>query len=490
MKKLNKILSVSLLFGVLILTACEDRTDLTAPGKPSTGTADFTTMVSIGNSLTAGFANNALYESAQEYGYTSLIAKQVGANFVQPLISDPGIAGRLEISQVVTENGSIKNVVITPNANVGTPLNSTYAAPYNNLGIPGAILYDLVDTTDFAAKSAARKNPFFQIVLRNAAFGKSVIQQALKLNPTFVTLWIGNNDVLGYATSGGTKGTDATFTKPTEAAVFAFLYNQVATALTDPTGKRKVVTATIPDVSAIPFFTTVGPQVGFAISQAKLANPSILGLFYQKAGETIASGLATPEDLLTNKVLVTLSSSSYASLIGQPTDKFYTDNGIPIPAGIDVTKPFGLHPQNPWPNAFILDLDEQAIVSSAVTAFNSTINSVATANGWGVVDINKIFKDIKTKEATTGPTYYDGIPFSTTFLSGNLFSLDGVHPSKQGYAIVANEFIKVINSKFGASIPLINVSTIPGSVKLSKQKIDKIFNLKISPQSLSRVSYF
>lgn len=490
MKKFNKIFTLALLAGVILFTACEDRTDLTAPGKPSTGSADFTTMVSIGNSLTAGFESNALYESAQEYGYTNQIAKQVGANFVQPLISDPGIAGRLEISNVVIENGGIKTVVINSNANLGTPLNSTYAAPFNNLGIPGAILYDLIDTTDFAAKSAARNNPFFQIVLRNQAFGKSVVQQALKLNPTFVTLWIGNNDVLGYATSGGTKGTDATFSKPTEAAVFGFLYNSVATALTDPTGKRKVVTATIPDVSAIPFFTTVGPQVGYAISQAKLLNPAIMGLFYQKTGETIASGLATPEDLLSNKVLVTLTSSSYAALIGQATDKFYTDNNIPIPAGIDVTKPFGLHPQNPWPNAFILDLDEQAIVSAAVSAFNTTINTVASANGWGVVDVNKIFKDIKTRETTTGPTYFDGVPFSTKFLSGNLFSLDGVHPSNQGYAVIANEFIKVINTKFNASIPLVNVSTIPGSIKLSKQKLDKIFNIKISPKSLSRVSYF
>jgi len=65
MKTLNKILASFLLCGVLIFTACEDRSDLTAPGKPNSGSADFTTMVSIGNSLTAAFANNALYESSQ-----------------------------------------------------------------------------------------------------------------------------------------------------------------------------------------------------------------------------------------------------------------------------------------------------------------------------------------------------------------------------------------------------------------------------------------
>lgn len=490
MKKLNIIFSTILFFSLLIFTACEDKSDLTAPGKPNTGSADFTTMVAIGNSLTAGMQSNALFESSQEYGFANLIAKQAGANFVQPLISEPGIAGRLEISQVITGANGIENVIITPNSSTGAPLNLNYSAPYNNLGIPGAILYDLVDETDFTTKSNARKNPFFQIVLRDTAFGKSVVKQALKLNPTFITLWIGNNDVLGYATSGGTKGTDLTGKKPTDAATFGFLYNQVATALADPTGKRKVVTATIPNVTAIPFFTTVGPKVGFAISQAKLANPTILGLFYQKNGETVASGLATTDDLLTNKVLLTLSGSAYASLIGQPTDKFYTDYGIPVPAGIDVTKPFGLHPQNPWPDVFILDLDEQAIVANAVSSFNSTINSVAAANGWGIVDINKIFQNIKDKESTTGPTYYDGVPFSTSFLSGNLFSLDGVHPTSQGHAIVANEFIKVINSKFNANIPLINVSTIPGSIKLAKQKLNKFFNIKFSPNSLNRVSYF
>ena len=45
---------------------------------------------------------------------------------------------------------------------------------------------------------------------------------------------------------------------------------------------------------------------------------------------------------------------------------------------------------------------------------------------------------------------------------------DGVHPTAQGQAIIANEFLKVINSKFGANYSLIDVSTIPGSIGLAK----------------------
>jgi hypothetical protein len=44
------------------------------------------------------------------------------------------------------------------------------------------------------------------------------------------------------------------------------------------------------------------------------------------------------------------------------------------------------------------------------------------------------------------------------------FSLDGIHPTSQGYGIIANEFIKAVNTKYNASIPLVDVSTIPGSL--------------------------
>ena len=58
----------------------------------------------------------------------------------------------------------------------------------------------------------------------------------------------------------------------------------------------------------------------------------------------------------------------------------------------------------------------------------------------------------------------NGINFTTTYVSGGLFSLDGVHPSNQAHGIIANEFIKAINTKFGANIPLVDVSSIPGSL--------------------------
>ena len=463
--KIKNIITSAFVASLILMFACEDHTDLTGPGPVDTGDIDFTSYVAIGNSLTAGFQNNALYENSQVLSFGKIIAGQVGTSFQFPNISEPGIAGRLEVSEIESSNGQIENIIIVPNSGVGQPTNLDHAAPYNNLGIPGAILFDLIDETDFAQKSAARNNPFFSIVLRDAAFGSNVVQQALNLQPTFITLWIGNNDVLGYATSGGTQGTDLTGTQPTDPATFAFLYNEVATALADTSGYRKVAAANIPDVASIPYFTTVGPQMA-----AGLEALGVPAMVYQRNGETIGTGVATPDNLKTGDILITLTGSSTAGLLGDTSGKYYSDNNIPVPDTIDTSKPFGFDSQNPWPDVFTLDADEIGITIAATNSFNGTISGIVGtySESWVLVDINSFFNEMKEAEESVGGMMIDGINFTTEYVSGNAFSLDGVHPTTQGYAIVANEFFNALNKKFDSNIPTVNVSTYPGSLPLVK----------------------
>lgn len=444
---------------VLIFLSCDDYTDLTPPVPNQTsGSANFSRFVVLGNSITAGYQSGALYESAQEYSYGNLIAKRVETPFEMPIISDPGLGGRLEIQ-------SMDPFALYANPSSGTAINTSYGTAYNNLGVPGALTYDILfaksSTTCASYVFANSPNQYFDIVLRNYKWNLGTpLEQALYQKPTFITLWIGNNDVLGYATSGGTSPS-----VPTTLDQFQQLYGGISQTLAQYVSQSgaKVVVANIPSITAIPFFTTVGPQIAI--------NPNIpwsslaLGFVYQKAGESgIGSGSATQQNLLNGNVLITLTGSSYAPLLGQPTGKFYRDYHFPaLPAGIDTTKPFGFHPQNPWPNALILDAGEISIANSAVTSFNSVIAGMATNFDFGLVDINTAFNSFKTGKVV------DGITFSTMYVSGGLFSLDGVHPSNQAHAIVANEFLKVINTKYGASIPLIDVSSIPGSLILHKK---------------------
>ena len=442
---------IFLALSTLLFVACEDRSDLTAPSLPNTGDAEFSRFVTIGNSLTAGYQSGSLYESSQVYSLGKIIADQVGANFEQPIISEPGIPGKLELHDL--------KPTILPNSQMGEPTNLNYAAPYNNLGVPGAILYDLIDETDLTTKYASRQNPYFQIVLRNqAAFGASIIKQALVLQPTFVNLWIGNNDVLGYATSGGTKGTDAaTGTLPTDVPTFTFLYNQVATALTDTSGYRKIAVANIPDVQNIPFFTTVGPKL--ASSLTAMGVPAMVYQTHSSPGY----GVATTSDLETGKVLLTLTGSAATAYLGDRSGAFYSATGIPVPAGVVTDSAFGFSPYNPWPDMFTLDPTEIVIAQTATSGFNNVIGSTVAANpsSWVLIDVNLYFDDI-----ADGGLVLDGINFTTSFILGNTFSLDGVHPTTRGYAVLANKFISEINNKFNASIPPVSVSSYPASIDL------------------------
>ena len=204
-----------------------------------------------------------------------------------------------------------------------------------------------------------------------------------------------------------------------------------------------------------------------------LANPEVQGLFYQKHGEVVATGLTDFSDPATTPLL-TLTGGAYAPLVGQDsTGKWYRDlaalKGLDVTTllgmmpGIDTLQTFGLHPQNPWPDALTLDGDEIITAQNAVNEFNGYISDAVTANGFALFDANALFDEISEHG-------YDKyvIHLTTEFARGGLFSFDGVHPSNVGYAVIANEFIEAINSKFGVDIVKVNVPAIANNPIIGK----------------------
>lgn len=430
----------------LLVGSCGDFKKSSVVSPPSNGSLDFTRYVSLGNSLTAGFQNGALYQSAQAYSYPNLIAKQAGGSaFQQPLISDPGIGGRLKI---ISLSGP---VIGSDPAAGGVPLNSTLSRPYNNLGVPGAILYDLTDTTNFTIKSGQRSNPFFQIVLRSSALGTSAVAQALALQPTFMSVWIGANDVLGYATSGGTTGTDpATHSLPTDIPTFTYLYDLTMSALLNGAPNAKFVVANIPDVTSIPFFTTA-PTVAVdpATQQPIIVNGQPIPLIVMRhdANGNLYAGQANP---------------AYDFILLTGLDSLEAGVGVPTALG-GTGRPLG--------DQFVLDSLEVATVRNATQGFNQAIAAFANSNPTRVamVDAYTILGNVAKSGYTS-----DGITLRTAYIQGGMFGLDGIHPTSQGYAVVTDEFVKAINAKFGSNIPLYPISEAPSSIVLAKGTASRI----------------
>ncbi len=477
MNALKKLFALLALFGLAAFIGCTDEAPTDLLPKPGLGSVTISKYVAVGNSLAAGYQSSGLYKSAQTYSYPKLISDQLklaGATlgtFEQPYWSDPGNpdpktgkAARYVIISLADPN----NPVIGPKGETPTavaPENAaTLARPYDNLGLPGAPLAGFMDTV------GTYQGGFGAAIIRGAGgLPKSQFRAVKALQPQLVTFWLGNNDVLGYATTGGTSPA-----APTPLATFTFLYNQALDTLKKSVAGVKIIVGTIPNVTTIPFFTTIGPKVG-----AKLA-PLGAALYYQKKGE---SGVATGTTKFTNPSgdpLICLTGSPYAGLIGTVTGKFYKDNGFPaLPAGIDTTKPFGVHPQNPWPNALTLDSAEIVIAAKAVVDFNSAIVAAAATQGAAVVDFNAIFTDINANGKLIS-----GVKYTSAYITGGLFSLDGVHPTNRGAGVLANEIIKVMNTKFGTNVTSVDVSSLPAlEIPLGKYMTSDKMLPYIAPQS-------
>jgi hypothetical protein len=238
----------------------------------TSGSADLSTYVAIGNSLTAGFADGALYMEGQDKSFPNILATQFalagGGAFTQPVTSD-NLGGLLLGGNVITPNRLVFDPVNQVPYNIsGTPtteVSAVVAGPFNNMGVPGAKSFHLLvkGYGNVAGVQSGQANPFFARMASDP--NASILEDALAQNPTFFTLWIGANDLLAYATSGGT-GEDHNITGNIDPAtyggnditnsnVFAQVYGGILQALSQ-TGADGVV-ANLPNVTDAPYFTTV-----------------------------------------------------------------------------------------------------------------------------------------------------------------------------------------------------------------------------------------
>jgi lysophospholipase L1-like esterase len=359
-----------------------------ASAQVDTGTANFTRYVAFGDSLTAGFASGSLVRSHQSTSYPVLIFRQATGRttgFEQPLVSEPGIPG------ILTLQSLLPRIVIAPTPGQGQPINVNLPRPYDNIAVPGARLHDLLATT---------QGGLHDLVLRGLGFTQ--LQQGLSLQPTFATLWIGNNDVLAAATSGiVVEGVTLT-----PAAQFDAEYRQVAAAIA-ATGARMAI-ANIPDVTSIPFVTTVSR-------------------------------------------FQTLPTGQTVTLIG-PNGPLQAGDFVLLSASADIAAGRGFSPANPLADSQVLSAAEVASIQARVNSYNATIAAVANERGAALVDVNAALRELATTGVNIG-----GIIYRSSFLTGGIFSYDGVHPTAFGYAYIANLFIDAINARFEAEIPLVDL---------------------------------
>ncbi len=475
----------------------------TPPKELRAGKYNAARHVGLGISLTAGFMNGSLYaddaQGGQKHSYDYLLAKAVhGATtdslFKVPAFGSPGLGGVLFDP---TAPGSVRlvsnRVELVGISGAGTPITRTNLStanlqpdglttlnrPYNNLGIPGSLASDILSDAPFGF-GTGRASPFYQFIFRNQAFGSNGVQQGINLMraqpdslPKLVTLWTGANEVLGFITSGG-----VTPIYPFNA--FQAQYDTILARVKAQVPNVKIIVFNIPNVATIPFATFLGPNARAVATARQLPR-----LFYAKGNRV--DSVATGDVGDVSKFMVLLPGGTGVSFIGDTTTGVkgtlwrlllasinntralqgqstlnlqQLTAGFTNGAGVDTTRPIGSR-ENPLPDQFTLDQAEIASANDAVAQYNAFINGKnSQANGIFVVDIATLFNQV-VQQGITSP---DGEELRATFLTGGIFTIDGVHPGPKGHAIVANQMIPIIEREFNASIPAINTRNLPDGI--------------------------
>ncbi|MFC7774663.1 SGNH/GDSL hydrolase family protein [Flavobacterium sp. GCM10027622] len=454
----------------LTFMACND--DDTAVEEPvSPGTADFSKYVALGDSFAAGFSDNALFKLGQETSYPSILAGQLsaagGGEMTIPYMND-NLGGLLlggnpiQGTRLYFNGTAPVNVAGTPTTEVTAHLSGSFT----NLGVPGAKSFHLVaagyGNVSGLGAVPPTANPYF--VRFASSPSTTVLADALTQQPTFFSLWIGGNDVLGYALSGG-DGTNPITPTATFDAAYGALTSQLAN------GGRKGIVANLPYVTSLPHFTTVpyNPVVLNSTQVTQLNSGYATyngGLAVAVANNWITQAEADRRRVVfqvgANPVVIVDSYLTDLSAYGIPSYRPATAQDYPVlPSRTFIGTLVGGNPAAingvsvPLADKWIVSKNEVDEIIAATDAYNVTIEAAANANGLAFVDAKSIMSQLTSASGVVA----NGYTLKEDFVTGGAFSLDGVHPSPRGYALIANKFIEAINAKYGSTVKTVNVGT-------------------------------
>jgi lysophospholipase L1-like esterase len=247
-------------------------------------------------------------------------------------------------------------------------------------------------------------------------------------HPTFVSVWAGNNDVLGAATNAG----DSTLITPV--ATFQTEYTKIVDSV-KASGASAILIG-VANVTAIPFFSQ--------------------GATYWAIKNGLVPGAAFPPAFTVSNNCAPIAT------------------GIPGARGDSVLVPFpyggalltAASPPNNQPRnldcadtvAAVIVPKELVKLVTAVAAYNLFISGQATANNWAYLDPNPTLDSLRAIPAQVAP-----FPAFTNALGqpnpcsanpfGLAFSCDGVHPTAATHLIIARHLVQAINTKYGSAIP-------------------------------------
>jgi lysophospholipase L1-like esterase len=364
--------------------------------------ANLSRLIVIGDSLSAGFQNFSLFDSpvaGQSFSYAAQVAKQAQVDLQLPLISFPGIPPALTINN---------KGVISRGTATGAPENPTRETL--NLSVPGFSLLDLLAHPYPGTPATNVIDALSDTILaRNKQPGCGPIPTFLApmhppgpsvVSELLCAIALRPTTVLVSIGNNDALQSLTLGLAPTDPKVFAAEYALLMAGLAST--HASIVVSNIPNVAILPFLTPVPVARDICLARHEPLPASL------NDQDFLAPDVTNPQTTVFD--LCTAYAVRTRALIAQ--------------------------------------------AQAAVSAYNAIIAAQGAVFGAVVVDVNKLLNGI----AATGYVV-NGKTLTTQFLGG-LFSLDGIHPTNVGYAILANETISQMNNRLNAGIPLISVEQV------------------------------
>jgi lysophospholipase L1-like esterase len=449
---MKQIISYSLLAAVALMVGCKPNLK---PLEVSKGTADFSNYVAVGNSLCAGYSDGGLSKSGQENSFPRMLAQQFalagGGEFRTPFMSSTGNGNDgtgKPLYALVIPTGATSPSPVQVGTATSIDDNVSAGGLYNHIGIPG------IKAIEAQIPQYGAFNKFLGRMSTTAGT-QSLMDLAMAKKPTFFTYWLGANDVLGWATQGGVGNVITVpfvlnlgnYTQTLGALTHPAMVSGSIAAQIDSLTKNgaKGAIANIPDVASTPYFTTVPYNAASLTRQGQV--DSLNGAY---AGYNAAFPANKIVWALGANPLILVDSLSPGNIRKATAEDLIclTALGQIQGAGAGIVTPLA--------DAYVLDKYEATIARDYTNQYNAAIKAIADAKGLALVDANSYLKTIKSG------IVYNNVGISAKFVEGGGFSLDGVHPTPRGYALIANEFIKAINAKYGSTLPAVDVNKYRG----------------------------
>jgi lysophospholipase L1-like esterase len=378
----------------------------------------FRRLVVVGDSLLAGFGSGGFVDHGRPGQVDSaprFFAQRAHVALPLPRMDAPGVPPELRIVDA-NGNGQLDPGEVRRPGGLGFRDDPDTEA--RNLAVPGedvTSVFDEISPRDVAGQIVAGNADgrdilkFLILGLPLRAGSVSQVTRARDLRPSFIMVWIGNNDALGMATR--TDPSAATLA-PDE---FGRRFQRLLDALA-PLGAPMAV-ANLPDVTRIAGLRRAAGEVTSC-----------------RNGDGSVQPVA--EDAL-------LSVDMSRSL-------------LPVP-----------------PCGKVLSADEQTEVRATVGAYNAAIAAAIaqTEATSGVpiaaVDVFSLFESIGTNGVDLDG---DGNTDLTTKYLGGIFSLDGVHPTRTANAMIANAFIAAVDARLGEGVTPVDVARVARRDPLTRSR--------------------